>query len=371
MLLFLFLLFLGVAQGLVPPKGGIYESFTEFDEYLSMYLTLYHTHFKVTLTYKRDSGWFAIAFPKDNQQYRMQDADAFIYGALENYEEASEAELRNFWLGHHQVEPDMRLHGSALKAPEVKKENGHTTVVFERANEVEHGMSMSNYSDEFPMLWAHSSGNGERENWIKVHGPENRGAVVFAIDGSHAISYASPGVIAHVLFCFLSMGFLVPLGAFWDRLKFGDCKKFHLVAATVILMIGVLCGFYVNEEHFEDNHAQMSILLLLWFFVYVGIQLYCGEKDENFSLARLAFDTVIVYGMFVLTYFVFVTGVAFLAVNAFMDKMIKVLLAMFFAVLCVSVCGPLVHFARIHNERYRPVTAGGGLPTPESADDAL
>jgi len=370
MLLLLLLLFVA-PQALIPPKGGIYQSFTEFDDYLSMYLTLYHTHFKVALTYKRESGWFAIAFPKDNNQYRMQGADAFIYGALPNYEDATSAKLRNFWLGHHIVEPDNRLHFSKVQLKETKVENGHTTVVFERQNEVEHGMSMSNYSDEFPMLWAHSSGSGATENWIKVHGSDNRGAVVFAIDGAHSISYATPGVIAHVLFSFISMGLLVPLGAFWDRLKFGDCKKFHLAGAAIILMIGTACGYYVNEEHFNDIHAKLAVALIGVFGVYSGIQMYRTEKDEKFSMARLAFDTILVYGMFVLTYFVFVTGVAYLAVNPFMDKLIKVLLAVFFALLCVSVCGPLVHFCRIHQESYRPVQAGGGLPTPESADDAL
>jgi len=224
------LLLFPCAHGLVPPKGGIYEAFTEFDNVLSMYLTLYPEHFKVSMTFKRDKGFFAIAFPVNDNQFRMSEADAFIYGALDGYEDSNAAGLREFWLDNHLVEADRRVHYSKVTNVEIKKEDGHINVVFERPNEVNgHGYSMSNYTDELPMLWSHSSMNfyGETDDIIRDHGSANRGAVIFSLDGNaHSVTYASKGIIVHTILSFLAMGILVPLGSLWDRLKFGTCKKF-------------------------------------------------------------------------------------------------------------------------------------------------
>lgn len=360
-----------LAHGLVPPKGGIYEAFTEFDNVLSMYLTLYPEHFKVSLTFKRDSGFFAIAFPVNDNQFRMSEADAFIYGALEGYEESNAAGMREFWLDNHVVEADRRVHYSKVTNVEVKKEDGHTVVVFERPNNVDgHGYSMSNYTTELPLLWAHSSVNFyESDDMIRDHGSANRGAVIFSLDGNaHSVTYASKGIVAHTILSFLAMGILVPLGSLWDRLKFGTCKKFSLMTATFVLFVGVLSGFLSTEEHYTNSHSSLSTGLIAMYGVYAAVQLFVrGEKEDKFSLLRMSFDVALVYGMFILTYFVFTSGVSYLAVSPTVGRGLDILLAMYFAVLCVAVCGPLIHYMRIRSQRYKTVGQDGeGPPSAEA-----
>jgi len=363
----------GAANGLVPPKGGIYEAFTEFDNVLSMYLSLYPEHFKVSLTFKRDNGFFAIAFPVNDNQFRMSEADAFIYGALDGYEESSAAGLREFWLDNHVVEADRRVHYSKVTNIEIKKEDGHINVSFERPNNVDgHGYSMSNYTNELPMLWSHSSVNFyETDDIIRDHGSANRGAVIFSLDGyAHSVTYASNGIVAHTVLSFLAMGILVPLGSLWDRLKFGTCKKFSLMTATFVLFVGVLTGFLSTDEHYTNSHSSLSTGLIGMYGVYAAVQLFRGEKDDKFSLLRMSFDVTLVYGMFILTYFVFTSGVSYLAVSPTVGRGLDILLAMYFAVLCVAVCGPLIHYMRIRSQRYKTVGMDGeGPPSAEDTAD--
>merc|ERR1719229_1995109 len=125
--------------------------------------------------------------------------------------------------------------------------------------------------DELPMLWSHSSlSYYEADDIIRDHGSANRGAVIFSLDGAaHSVTYASKGIIAHTVLSFLASGILVPLGSLWDRLKFGNCRKFHLLAATFILFVGVLTGFLSTDEHFANAHSSLSTGLIGMFVIYL------------------------------------------------------------------------------------------------------
>lgn len=170
-----------LAAGFGPAWNDSYGVETELSDVLSMNFSMLPDRFRISLTFKRPHGWFAVAFPVGEHDFRMLGADAFVYGAFPGVENSTDATVREFILGDHLTpKPEDEVQNpdiwSRLWVDGVWKEDDRITVQFQRYNMVGPGISLTEYADTIPLLWAHAE-DWVTDDFFRSHGPDNRGAL--------------------------------------------------------------------------------------------------------------------------------------------------------------------------------------------------